>query len=77
MEVSFDKQKYWDNRKDGKRGQGVDITVAPAPAVPDSAVIGFSDDGKLIVKNRAFRRQRTKIHSKSSQLRKKGKRKKK
>ena len=75
--MAFNKEEYWKNRQEGKRGQGVDVTVAPAPVVPDTATIGFTEDGHLTIKNRAFRRTNTRISPESSQLRKKGKRKKK
>lgn len=74
--MAFDKETYWKNRKDGKRGQGVDVTVAPATIAPDTATVGFTEDGQLTIKNRKFRRTNVRLFPKSSQLRKKGKRKK-
>lgn len=73
--MKFDKELYWKNRQDGKRGQGV-VEKLPANAItPDNARIGFTNDGELVAKNRAFRRQTTRLALKSSQLRKKKKRK--
>lgn len=87
----FDKILYWKNRnntvtvkdKDGKdveqrrpiRGQGV--VPKPKRVEKDSGVsIGFDNEGHMVAKNRAFRRRRVSLSLKTSQLRKKGKRKK-
>jgi len=73
--MTFDKKLYWSNRNSGKRGQGEVPKIPQNSIVPDTATVGFTNDGQLIIKNRAFRRKNTKIAPKSSQLRKKGKRK--
>lgn len=72
----FDKDKYRENRAKGVRGQGE--TPVPTPTkqeVPDGAVVSFGNDGTMVVKNRAYRRQSVRMTKKSSQLRKKNKRK--
>jgi len=79
--MAFDKDKYWENRKAGKRGQGVDKS-APAKGtshIPSDANIVFTNEGTMVINNRAYRRQLLKqsLHPKSSQLRKKKQRKKK
>jgi len=48
----------------------------PMDDLPPNAKLSFDNDGNIVLKNRAFRRKPTKMHLKSSQLRKKGKRKK-
>lgn len=53
--TKFDKEKYWKDRKDGKRGQGEEKKLR---AKPSDAEIGFSSDGSMIIKNRAWRRQK-------------------
>lgn len=73
--MTFDKDKYWANRKEGIRGQGKPATPLSENVVPETQAIGFTNDGKLIVKNRAYRRQAVSLYPKSSQLRKKNKRK--
>ncbi len=44
--------------------------------LPPNAVLSFDNEGKVVVKNRAFRRKRMSLYPKSSQMRKKNKRKK-
>lgn len=44
--------------------------------IPKGASLSFDNDGNIVFKNRAFRRKTTSLFPKSSQLRKKGKRKK-
>lgn len=44
--------------------------------LPPNAVMSFDNDGNIVVKNRAYRRNFVSLYPKSSQLRKKGKRKK-
>jgi hypothetical protein len=65
--MPFDKERYWINRKEGRRGQD-DSTASPISKdnieidkAPDNAVISFGNDGTLVVKNRAYRRQRVKL----------------
>ena len=88
----FDKKKYWDRRnnattkkgKDGDdvtlirplRGQGDPAVIQSDPKPSGDASIGFGNDGTLITKNRFYRRTNDRIYPKSSQLRKKNKRKK-
>lgn len=57
--MAFDKDKYWKNRKEGKRGQG----ELPKPQITESgdAERGFDNAGNIIVKNRAFRRRRIRL----------------
>jgi hypothetical protein len=76
--MTFDKDKYWENRKEGKRGQG-EVALAPAKGVtklPENAQISFTNDGSMVINNRAYRRRTVSLFPKSSQLRKKNKRKK-
>lgn len=53
----FDKDKYWENRKSGKRGQEND-TPASKYDKPAEVSMGFNNDGEIVVKSRAYRRQR-------------------
>jgi hypothetical protein len=58
--MAFDKDKYWENRKAGKRGQG----TIPRPKTVDTdngAERGFDNDGNIIIKNRAYRRRRIRL----------------
>ena len=60
--MTFDKDKYWENRKAGKRGQG-ELPKAPAPkqSPTDTAERGFDNNGNMIVKNRAYRRRKIRL----------------
>jgi hypothetical protein len=72
----FDKDKYRENRDKGIRGQGATpVPIASADSIPDGAKVSFGNDGTMVVKNRAYRRQSVRMSKKSSQLRKKNKRK--
>lgn len=80
--TGFDKEAYWANRRSGNRGQLSDVAKEvvkqheyTADNLPPGAKLSFGEDGTLVVKNRAYRRQKTRIFPKSSQLRKKNKRK--
>jgi hypothetical protein len=75
----FNREEYWKNRKAGKRGQGSDSVAVPIEdyTPPDNAHLSFDNKGKIVAKNRAYRRQKFSLFPKSSQLRKKNKRKKK
>lgn len=58
--MAFDKDKYWENRKENKRGQG----EIPKPRVvesTDGAERGFDNEGNIVVKNRAMRRRRIRL----------------
>ena len=62
----FDKLKYWKNREEGKRGQG---EVKKSPVLPDSnnpAEIGFDEKGQMLVKNRLYRRKKSKLPNQRS-----------
>ena len=59
--MAFDKDKYWENRKAGKAGTGEYIVVPTKPVIPPTANISFDNSGQMVVKNRAFRRQRIKL----------------
>lgn len=69
----FNKEEYWKNRNNtvkSKDGDGVEVEVSKpirgqgaAPSLivsakPSPAQLGFTADGQLIIKNRAFRRKR-------------------
>lgn len=76
--MAFDKDKYWENRKSGKRGQGEESS-APVPGsktIPADANLAFTNEGTMVINNRAYRRYRPSLFPKSSQLRKSNKRKK-
>lgn len=53
--MAFDKDKYWKLRKEGKSGQ-----EKPAPVVlPDPSVkVIFDNEGRMVVNNRKYRRQK-------------------
>lgn len=51
------------------RGQGEEST--PVKTTPSNAQISFTNDGTLVINNRAYRRQRTSLFPKTRQLRKK------
>lgn len=72
--MGFDKDKYWKNRKEGKRGQ--DVESAPAKVTPSPAPIAFTNDGTMVLNTREYRRQRTSLFPKTRQLRKRNFRKK-
>jgi hypothetical protein len=73
--MTFNKDKYRENREQGVRGQGEVAAPTSQQEVPEGAKITFGNDGTMVVKNRAYRRQAVRMHKKSSQLRKKNKRK--
>lgn len=75
--MTFDKEKYWENRKAGKNGTTVELTKKQVEqaSVPEGATLTFDNDGSMVVKNRAFRRTKERLYPKTSQLRKKNKRK--
>lgn len=53
--MTFDKNKYWERRKEGKRG----TEDSPAPVVhpdPDLKIV-FGNQGEMILNNRAYRRR--------------------
>lgn len=58
--MAFDKDKYWENRKAGKRGQGT-IPKARVVDTQNDAERGFDNDGNVIIKNRAYRRRKLKL----------------
>lgn len=71
--MAFDKDEYRKNREEGKRGQGND-TSDVVGMTPADVEIGFSNNGKMVVKNREYRRQRYSLPtSKQSNKRKKRK----
>jgi hypothetical protein len=51
------------------RGQG--DKPSPVGSIPNPAAVSFTNDGKLVINNRAYRRQRDSLFKKSRQLRKK------
>lgn len=67
------KKAYWQNRKDGIRGQG----KLPKPTYVENTdvQIVFDSNGNIVAANRAYRRKPVKLHLKSSQRRKKKERK--
>lgn len=76
--MTFDKDKYWENRKAGRNGTYVEPTKVKKveqDEIPKGATLSFDNDGNMVIKNRAYRRQRVRLYPKSSQLRKKNKRK--
>lgn len=62
------------DKNKNKKEQAVEMSIDDIPA---GATLSFDNDGNVVFKNRAFRRKTTSLFPKSSQLRKKGKRKKK
>lgn len=75
--MTFDKEDYWKNREQGKRGQdgGTATKHIGVSYAPIEARITFADDGGLVISNRAHRRRKEKFNLSSSQTRKKQKRK--
>jgi hypothetical protein len=56
--LSKDKQAYWNRRKEGKNGQD---DIRPQPKViktPQDVTIGFNNEGQMVAKTRAVRRQK-------------------
>lgn len=51
----FDKETYWKNRKENKRGQG-ELVLSKLVKTPEDITMGFDDDGKMYAKTRAMRR---------------------
>lgn len=61
---------------DEQKGQTVDPKLS-IDDLPKGSIMRFDNNGNIVVMNRAARRKRARLAPKSSQLRKKGKRKKK
>lgn len=61
--MTFSKKKYWENRKAKKRGQDevVPAIVMPNVTIADNTQMGFDNEGQIILKNRAYRRQKIKL----------------
>lgn len=61
--MTFDKDTYRKNREAGIRGQGAKPVPTPAKLsgedIPKGAEISFDEHGHILIKNRAYRRQRT------------------
>lgn len=64
----FDKDKYWKNREKGKRGQGEKPAPTITPNLDTASEVGFSADGKLVVKTRAWKRRHVKLRSKHTRI---------
>jgi hypothetical protein len=56
--LSADKQEYWANRKQGKRGQGDAPKLTKQIKTPDDVTIGFDNNGNMVAKTRAMRRRK-------------------
>lgn len=87
--MSFDKKRYWENRnhtikqkdEDGnevevaapKRGQG------PVPKGriinTEETMLSFTNEGEIVVKNRAYRRQKVKLPTPKKKVKRKKKKK--
>lgn len=74
----FSKKEYWERRnntveveENGKkiqkpkplRGQGNKYNPIGAPTTPNKADVGFDNQGHIIFKNRAFKRQKVRLPS--------------
>ncbi len=58
--MAFDKDKYWKNRKEGKRGQG-ELPKPQITPTDNEAERSFDNEGNMVIKNRAYRRRRIRL----------------
>lgn len=75
--MSFDKNEYWKNRKEGKRGQSVETSVTELAdaTLPQGANVGFDNDGNMVLRNRAYRRKPMRLPVEKPKLSQKAKKK--
>lgn len=73
--MSFDKEEYWKRRNEGKSGVPKPITSHMHIDEEGDKNIGFDINGNMIIKNRKWRRQPTKLPT--TDIKPKSKRKKK
>lgn len=62
----FNKEEYWKNREEGKRGQGDEDISLPTLIKPSGITITFNDVGQMVVQNRKYRRTSISINDKKT-----------